>query len=77
MIRDYIREFEVEFNHSTGRSRTDARSLNEFYTKWRQFVSLLTDVTIENVNPATEMDVFCVCTTAALKCRGFMKVWTR
>lgn len=73
--RDYIRDFAAEFNHSTGRPRVDIQSLAAFYNKWGFFIRLVTDVYIDNVSPDTQMDIYCISNTCAIKCKRYAILW--
>lgn len=68
-VRNYLRDFQQEFDHSQGVSRYSFSSTASFYEKWSVLITLVTGVTIINVNRDNVRDVYSIANTCALKIR--------
>jgi len=66
-VRNYLRDFQQEFDHSEGLSRYSFRSAVTFYDKWSVFITLVTGVTLANLNRDNVRDMYCIANTCALK----------
>ena len=73
-IRDYIRDFQEEFDHSTGASRFSYSSATDFYAKWSTFIGLVTGVTLINVNRDNLLDLYSISNTCSIKSKALLKI---
>jgi hypothetical protein len=69
-VRNFLRDFQHEFDHSTGRSRFSYSSAMSFYDKWCVLITIVTGVTFINVNRDNIFDMYCVANTCALRIRN-------
>lgn len=68
MMDKYLRDFQDEFDHSTGRSRYGPESALNFYEKWKKFISLVSGTPVL-INPVP-LELYSVACVTALKCRN-------
>lgn len=73
-IRRYIRDFQDEFNHSTGISRNSLTSASIFYDEWALLIALVTGVTIASVHRDNVLELYAIASTCAIKCKGVLNI---
>jgi hypothetical protein len=73
-VRRYLRDFQVEFNHSTGASRNSLTSAGYFYDKWALFIGIVTGVTLSYVHRDNVLDLYSIANTCAIKCKSTLNI---
>jgi hypothetical protein len=69
-VRHFLRDFQDEFDHSSGRSRHSYNSAESFYEKWRVLIALVTGVSFISINRDNIFEMYCVASTCALRIRS-------
>ena len=73
-VRRYLRDFQEEFNHSTGASRNSLASAGYFYDEWSLFIALVTGVTLASVHRDNVLDLYSIANTCAIKCKSTLNI---
>jgi hypothetical protein len=73
-VREYLRDFHEEFNHSTGASRHSLASAADFYNEWGLFISLVTGMSVGIVHRDNVLDLYSLANVCAMRCRQVMNV---
>ena len=73
-VRRYLRDFQDEFNHSTGASRNSLTSAAIFYDEWALFIALVTGVTLATVHRDNVLDLYSIANTCAIKCKSTLNI---
>lgn len=69
MEHRFLTDFQDEFDHSSGRSRYGLNSAISFYSKWKRFMTLATDVSLDFVNADNALELYCISKVCAIKCK--------
>jgi hypothetical protein len=73
-VRRYLRDFQEEFNHSTGASRYSITSAGCFYDEWSLFIALVTGVTLASVHRDNVLELYSIANTCAIKCKIVLNI---
>lgn len=73
-VRAYLRDFQGEFNHSTGASRHSLASAVAFYDEWSLFIGLVTGITLGCVHRDNVLDLYSIANTCAIKSKSVLVI---